>query len=118
MKNITTITTLMELKKLYLDGAYVLENPSDEYSLEAQVERFGGTGAVGYTFTGEFIYTVCGLPESSILPKDKLYLVIVPANESYKNSILISLKDLIFRFSARTGFNLFAARRIVQEEKE
>lgn len=118
MKNITTITTLIELKKLYLDGAYVLENPSLEYDLEQQVERFGGPDAQGYTFTGEMLYTVCGLKEGSLLSKDKLYLVIVPANDSYKNSILISLKDLIFRISARTGFNLFAARKIVQEEQE
>ena len=105
MKNIIKITDLIDLSELYHDGVFVYEDCGDR-SLEYLLEHYGEGDATGYVFTAELIYQACGLPESATLPKDTLYLAVVPNKKLYENHTLISLVDLIWRYSNLTGINM------------
>ena len=117
MKNIIKIKTLEDLQQLYDRNAFVLEDCGDR-PLEYLLERYGEESATGYVFTGELIYKACGLPETSSLPKDRVYLAIIPDKEIYEDEILISLISLIWRYSNDTGFNALEQNRPVEEEVE
>ena len=115
MKNIIEIKTLFDLQKLYDADAYVLEDCGNA-NLESLLEQYGQPDATGYLFKGELLYEACNLPADSSLPKDRVYLAIIPDKEIYEDNLLVSFMSLVWRLSEYTGFNLFELNRAFTEE--
>ena len=113
MKNIIEITNLTDLRELYNDNTFVYEDCGDR-NLEALLDHYGEDNAKGYVFTAELIYQACGLPEAASLDRNTLYLAVIPNKKIYENSTLISMPELIWRYSNLTGINMLEDARKFQ----
>jgi len=115
MKKIIKVTDLTELKKLYDNRAYMLEDYGPQ-NPEELLNAYGEDDAVGYVFTADLLYKVCNLPENSPLPRDRKYLVISSPKEALKDSVLQTLAGRIWQISFSTGYNEFEKETVHQTD--